>query len=91
MRAVFDRSLKEAQKKGFRPGYASFKVREQCLNNAGWPPYAWKQEADRLFAKDLDWQQRVEERGLDRARWAKPAVAVDPPAEDFFGDDDIPF
>jgi DNA repair protein RadD len=92
MRALFDKSLKEAQKKGFKPGYASAKVKEAY---GDWPPWAWSQAVKAEYAKDEDWQERVAQRALDRERWqaSKPAepVAEAEAAPIYQDDSDIPF
>jgi superfamily II DNA or RNA helicase len=94
MRVLFDKSLKEAQKKGFKPGFASFKVKEAF---GDWPPWAWSQAVKAAYAADEDWQERVAQRALDRERWqaaTKPVEATPEPDQalpPYQDDSEIPF
>jgi DNA repair protein RadD len=89
-RALFDASLREAQRRGFKPGYPSAKVKEKF---GEWPPWAWGQEVKQLYETDEDWQQRVIEHAAEKARWtrkAEPGPTYDTEDERKM-DDGIPF
>jgi DNA repair protein RadD len=92
-RALFDKSLKQAMARGFKPGFAAAKYKEEF---GDWPPWSWSESARDVFAKDPDWQQRVEERAKDRERWAPkpmPAQQEEPAPEEEvdYSQGDIPF
>ena len=92
-RAFFDRQVKIAQARGYKPGYASAKYKEKY--NDTWPPWSWSQEIKAVFERDTDWQERVIEHAAERERWApKPIVEAPleyPDGETYPPDDGIPF
>jgi superfamily II DNA or RNA helicase len=91
-RAYFDRQVRIAQSRGFKPGFASAKYKEEY---GDWPPWAWSQGIKAIFDKDYDWQDRVRERAAEREKWAPKKEQADAPVYDTIEekemDDGIPF
>lgn len=77
-RALFDKNLKTAMSRGFKPGFAAAKYKEEF---GSWPPWSWFESARTRFAADSDWQERVRQRELDRERW-KPTAPPATPLEE---------
>lgn len=65
-RNFFEKKLKEAKEKGFKPGFAAAQYKDEFDE---WPPWAWSQEAKEKFAADKEWQNRQAGRAAERAHW----------------------
>jgi len=80
-RRYFDSMAVLARSKGYKPGFASAKFKEQY---GAWPPYDWGQQLQNIFAQDPLWQellrqreQRKAERAEQEAREIAAQTAVD--------------
>ena len=73
-RAYFDDQVEQAQRKGFKPGYASAKFKEKF---GAWPSWAWSQGVKADFAKNAEWQGRVAKKTREREFWQKQQQAGD--------------
>ena len=62
----FDRMLEQARTKGFKPGFAGAKFKDQF---GQWPPWSWSERAKRAFAEDEAWQRRQATREREREFW----------------------
>lgn len=92
-RAFFDKVAREAKSKGFKPGYASAKFKEQYER---WPPWDWSQELKAQYETDPIWKAKLAYREERRAHYAErdagrtndELIAM---AEREMNDGDIPF
>jgi superfamily II DNA or RNA helicase len=67
----FNRQIEVARGRGYKPGYAGAKFKEEF---GQWPPWSWSQRAKDVFASDSDWRARNIAHEADRARWKKHNV-----------------
>ncbi len=63
-RAFFVDQVQRCQRFGMKPGAAGYKFKERF---GRWPPWAWSQEAKRIFEADWLWKERCDERARVRA------------------------
>ena len=67
-RAFFEKVAREAKSKGFKPGYASAKFKEQYDR---WPPWDWSQELKAQYEGDPIWKAKLSYREERRAHYAE--------------------
>jgi superfamily II DNA or RNA helicase len=89
-RRYFESMVTLARAKGYKPGFASAKFRE---NYGVWPPWAWSEELREAFVSDEFWQatmtRRLEQKAARDARDAEEARhwdEVNDVAPEFEGD-----
>mgnify|MGYP001611769622 FL=1 len=65
-RRFYDEQVEIARRKGFKPGFPSFKVKEKY---GDWPPWAWSQATKAAYAADPIWQAGVAKQTERREFW----------------------
>lgn len=72
-REFFDRMATLARVRGFKPGFAAAKHKEEF---GDWPPNDWSEGLKALFASDVFWQQRLADRTRQKeaedTAWEEP-------------------
>jgi DNA repair protein RadD len=78
----FDKMATLARLRGYKPGYASAKHKE---NYGAWPPYEWSDALKASFAQDPHWQEAVGQRS--KRKEEEEAAMQNVPAEMVVGED----
>lgn len=65
-RKFYDEQVAIAKRRGFKPGFASFKFKEKY---GSWPPWAWSQATKAAYAQDSIWQASVAKQAERRKFW----------------------
>jgi DNA repair protein RadD len=65
-RVYFIKQIERCRLSGMKPGKAGFDYKEKY---GSWPPWAWSQHANALYASDANWQKLCEDRAAVRQHW----------------------
>ena len=67
-RRFYDQQVQRARSRGFKPGFAAAKFKEQY---GDWPPWDWSQATKAAFAQDAFWQSQLDYHQKEKAHWAE--------------------